>query len=151
VVGSRISTLIAQFLAESIVFTVISLIRSLILFIILLPKFNLLAGKNFDLHVVFTPVVLLSLLAIILIVGILGGGYPAFFLSRFSPVTVLKGEITQGSAGSIFRKIPVIVQITVSVIMIVCTLIVFRQLKYLKTMDQGFDQKNVVHFSLTRR
>jgi putative ABC transport system permease protein len=151
VVGSRRSTLIAQFLAESIVFTVISLIRSLILFIILLPKFNLLAGKNFDLHVVFTPVVLLSLLAIILIVGILGGGYPAFFLSRFSPVTVLKGEITQGSAGSIFRKIPVIVQITVSVIMIVCTLIVFRQLKYLKTMDQGFDQKNVVHFSLTRR
>jgi putative ABC transport system permease protein len=87
-------------------------------------------------------------LAIILIVGILGGSYPAFFLSRFSPVTVLKGEVTQGSAGSLFRKILVVIQFTVSVIMIICTLVVFRQLNYLKTSDQGFDQKNVVGLQL---
>jgi len=148
VVGSRRRFLVAQFLSESIIFTVISLIISIILLAALLPKFNLLAGKSFDLHVVYSPIVLMSLLAVILLVGIIGGSYPAFFLSRFSPVTVLKGEITQGSAGSLFRKILVVIQFTVSVIMIICTLVVFRQLNYLKTMDQGFDQENVVGLQL---
>ena len=148
VVGSRRRLLVAQFLSESIIFTTISLIISIVLLAALLPKLNLLAGKSFDLHVVYSPVVLMSLLVVILLVGIIGGSYPAFFLSRFSPVTVLKGEITQGSAGSLFRKILVVIQFTVSVIMIICTLVVFRQLNYLKTMDQGFDQENVVGLQL---
>ena len=150
VVGSRRGPLVAQFLSESIVFTLISLIFSIILLVILLPKFNLLAGKYFDLHVIYSPVVLLTLVGVILVVGIFGGSYPAFFLSRFSPVTVLKGEITQGSAGSLFRKILVVIQFTVSVIMIICTLVVFRQLNYLKTMDQGFDQTNVISLQLNQ-
>jgi putative ABC transport system permease protein len=148
VVGSRRGPLVLQFLSESVVFTIISLLISIIILVVLLPKFNLLAGKSFDFHIIYSPVVLLSLLGVILIVGIFGGSYPAFFLSRFSPVTVLKGEITQGSAGSLFRKILVVIQFTVSVIMIICTLVVFRQLNYLKTMDQGFDQKNVVGLQL---
>ncbi len=148
VVGSRRGPLVSQFLSESMVFTVVSLIISIVLIMVLLPKFNLFAGKSFDLHVIYSPVVILSFLAIAIIVGIFGGSYPAFFLSRFSPVTVLKGEITQGSAGSIFRKILVVIQFTISVIMIICTLIVFRQLNYLKTMDQGFDQKNVISLEL---
>jgi putative ABC transport system permease protein len=148
VVGSRRGPLVMQFLSESMVFTIISLIISIILIIILLPKFNLLAGKSFNIHVIYSTAVLLSLLAVIFIVGILGGTYPAFFLSRFSPVTVLKGEITQGSAGSLFRKILVVIQFSVSVIMIICTMVVFRQLKYLKTTDQGFDQKNVISLEL---
>jgi putative ABC transport system permease protein len=148
VVGSRRSALIFQFLAESTVFTLISLVFSIIILMILMPKFNLLAGKNFDLHILYSSQVLISLVVIILIVGILGGSYPAFFLSRFSPVTVLKGEITQGSAGSLFRKILVVIQFAISVIMIICTMVVFRQLNYLKTKDQGFDQKNVISLQL---
>ena len=151
VVGSRRAPLVFQFLSESILFTVISLIISIIILIVLLPKFNLLAGKAFDLHVIYSPVVLLTLTGVIIVVGILGGSYPAFFLSRFSPVTVLKGEITQGSAGSLFRKILVVIQFTVSVIMIICTLVVFTQIKYLKTMDQGFDQSNVIGLQLNDR
>jgi putative ABC transport system permease protein len=151
VVGSRRGPLMMQFLSESVIFTIISLILSLVILSILLPKFNILAGKNFDIHTIFSPVVLVSALSIIIIVGILGGSYPAFFLSRYSPVIVLKGEVTQGSAGSLFRKILVITQFTVSVVMIICTLVVFKQLNYLKTMDQGFDQKNVVYLRLNGR
>jgi putative ABC transport system permease protein len=150
VVGSRRGLLVLQFLSESMVFTVISLIFSIVILMILLPKFNLLAGKSFDLHIIYSPVVLLSMLSVILVVGILGGSYPAFFLSRFSAVTVLKGEITQGSAGSLFRKILVVIQFAISVTMIICTLVVFRQLSYLKTMDQGFDQKNVIGLQLNQ-
>ena len=150
VVGSRRGPLVIQFLSESVIFTIISLIISIILIVILLPKFNLLAGKSFDLHVIFSPAVLLSLTGTIVVVGIFGGSYPAFFLSQFSGVTVLKGEITQGSAGSLFRKILVVIQFTVSVIMIICTVVVFRQLNYLKTKDQGFDQKNIISLQLNR-
>jgi putative ABC transport system permease protein len=150
VTGSRRGPLVLQFLIESVVFTIIALVLSLIIFSILLPKFNILAGKYFDLHILYSPVMVISLLCIILVTGVLGGSYPAFFLSGFSPLTVLKGEITQGSAGSLFRKILVIIQFTVSVTMIICTLVVFRQLNYLKNMDQGFDQKNVVTLQLTR-
>jgi putative ABC transport system permease protein len=148
VVGSRRGPLIAQFLSESTVFTIISLILSIIILVALLPKFNTLAGKSFDLHIIYSPVVILTLVGVILVVGLLGGSYPAFFLSRFSPVTVLKGEITQGSAGSLFRKILVVFQFAISVIMIICTLVVFRQLNYLKTKDQGFDQKDVINLTL---
>ncbi len=148
VVGSRRSPLVLQFLSESMAFTFISLIISIILIILLLPIFNHLAGKSFNLQVIYSPVVIISLLTVMIIVGIFGGSYPAFFLSRFSPVTVLKGEITQGSAGSLFRKILVVIQFAVSVIMIICTLIVFTQLNYMKTMDQGFDQKNVISLQL---
>jgi len=150
VVGSRRGTLVAQFLSESVVLTIISLIISIVLLIILLPKFNNLAGKTFDLSVLYSPVVIISLLGIILVAGIFGGSYPAFFLSKFSPVTVLKGEITQGSAGSLFRKILVVIQFTISVAMIVCTMVVFRQLNYLKNKDQGFNQENVLSLQLNR-
>lgn len=148
VVGSRRMPLVLQFLSESVVFTLISLILSIILIMVLLHKFNELAGRSFDYHVLYSPAVLLSLIAVMIIVGIFGGSYPAFFLSRFSPVTVLKGSLTQGSAGSLLRKVLVVIQFTVSVIMIICTIVVFRQLNYLKTMDQGFDQKNVISLQL---
>lgn len=148
VVGSRRGPLVLQFLSESVIFTVLSLIISIILLMALLPRLNLLAGKSFESDVIYSPVVLLGMLGVVLLVGFVGGSYPAFFLSRFSPVTVLKGEITQGTAGSLFRKILVVIQFAVSVIMIVCTLVVFRQLSYLKQMDQGFDQRNVISLDL---
>jgi putative ABC transport system permease protein len=148
VVGSGRVAIILQFLSESVVFSLLSLIISLVLLVILLPKFNTLAGRFFDLSVLYSPVTLITILVVFIIVGILGGSYPAFFLSRFRPVTVLKGEITQGSAGSVFRKILVIIQFSVSVIMIICTLVVFRQLNYLKNMDQGFDQDKVISLQL---
>ncbi|HEX2976210.1 MAG TPA: ABC transporter permease, partial [Bacteroidales bacterium] len=148
VVGSQRRTLILQFLSESVVFTVISLILSIILFLALLPKFNIIAAKSFDISILQSPVFILSLIGIIVIAGIIGGSYPAFVLSGFSPVVVLKGEITQGNSGNLFRKVLVVIQFSISVIMIICTLVVFRQLNYMKNMDQGFDQKNVISLQL---
>jgi putative ABC transport system permease protein len=116
-----------------------------------LPKFNILAGKAFDLQILYSPVVLVTLTAVILLLGVLGGSYPAFFLSRFSPDVVLKGELTRGSAGSTFRKILVVIQFAVSVIMIVCTLVVFKQISFLKNKDQGFDQTNVMGIQLNNQ
>ncbi len=150
VVGSRRGPLVTQFLSESVILTLISLLLSIILLIILLPKFNLLAGKSFNLSTLVSPIVIISVLGIVLLTGILGGSYPAFFLSRFSPLTVLKGEITQGSAGTLFRKTLVVIQFTISVGMIICTMVVFRQLKYLKSMDQGFNQENVLTLELNQ-
>jgi putative ABC transport system permease protein len=150
VVGSRRGPLVAQFLSESVILTLISLLLSIILLIILMPKFNLLAGKSFNLSTLVSPIVIISVLGIVLLTGILGGSYPAFFLSRFSPLTVLKGEITQGSAGTLFRKILVVIQFTISVGMIICTMVVFRQLKYFKSMDQGFEQENVLSLELNQ-
>jgi putative ABC transport system permease protein len=151
VVGSRRAPLVMQFLSESVIFTVISLIISLILVVVLLPTFNNLAGKSFDISIILSPAIIVSFIGVIILVGVVGGSYPAFFLSRFSPVTVLKGVITQGSAGNLFRKILVVLQFTISVIMIICTLVVFRQLNFMKTMDQGFDQTNVLSLQLNNQ
>jgi putative ABC transport system permease protein len=144
VLGSGRGGLIMQFLAESATLTIIALIISLGAVALLLPEFNTLAGKYFEINVLFSPLILVSTIVIILVVGILGGSYPAFYLSRFSPVKVLKGEISKGSSGNLFRKVLVVIQFTVSVVMIICTLIVFRQLNYLKTKDLGYSMENII-------
>lgn len=148
VVGSQRRVLVLQFLSESILFTLIALVISIVLMMALLPRFNIIAAKAFDLTILYTPAFLLTILGVVIIVGIIGGSYPAFFLSRFSPSTVMKGEIVQGSAGNMFRKVLVIFQFAISAIMIICTLVVYRQLNYMKTMDQGFDQQNVIGLEL---
>jgi len=144
VVGSQREGLIFQFLTESTLLTVLSLVMSILLVLVMFPHFNQLAGKSFDLQVLYSPVVVISILAVIILVGILGGSYPAFYLSRFNPVNVLKGEVTKGSSGSLFRKVLVVIQFTISVAMIVSTLVVYKQLDYLKTKDLGYEMENVV-------
>ncbi len=151
VVGSQREGLIFQFLAESTLLTFISLIISIILVILLLPQFNHLAGKSFNMEVLYSPVILISIIAVIVVVGILGGSYPAFYLSRFNPVNVLKGEVTKGTSGSTFRKILVVIQFAISVAMIVSTLVVYKQLNYLKTKDLGYDMKNVISLEFSTR
>ncbi|WP_319482209.1 ABC transporter permease [uncultured Draconibacterium sp.] len=148
VAGTSRGPLLFQFLAESVFLTLVSLLFSIVLVIILLHQFNIVAGKSFDLSILISPIFLAALFSIVLIIGILGGCYPAFYLSRFNPSAVLKGEVTQGASGSSFRKVLVVIQFSISVIMIICTLVVYNQLNFLKTMDQGFDQENVISLRL---
>ncbi|MCK5029360.1 MAG: ABC transporter permease, partial [Bacteroidales bacterium] len=151
VVGSHRGSLILQFIMESALFTFISLILSIVLVVLLLPQFNQLAGKSFEISVLLSPVIIASVIGVIVVIGIFGGSYPAFYLSKFSPLTVMKGEITKGSSGSLFRKVLVIIQFTISVAMIVSTLVVFKQLNYLKTKDLGYNMDNVISLQFTTR
>jgi putative ABC transport system permease protein len=141
--GSSRGMLIRQFLGESVLITLISFIFSLILVKLLLPAFNDLSGKSLHFGILAMKDVVLSGLLIALVVGVVSGLYPAFYLSRFNPVIVLKGLATGGGGGS-FRKALVLVQFTISVIMIIGTLIVSGQLKFMKTTDLGFDKDDLM-------
>jgi putative ABC transport system permease protein len=141
--GSSRGMLIRQFLGESMLITLISFTLSLIIVKLLLPAFNELSEKSLHFGILAMSEVVLSGLFIALLVGVVSGLYPAFYLSRFNPVIVLKGLATGGGGGS-FRKALVLVQFTISVVMIIGTLIVSGQLRFMKTTDLGFDKENLM-------
>jgi putative ABC transport system permease protein len=148
VIGSSRRLLITQFLAESSLLTIFSLLLSIGLLVILLPQLNLISGKSFSLEVLGRPVTILSLVGIMLLVGIMGGFYPALFLSRFSPVMVMKGITQSGTSRGMFRKVLTVIQFTISGVMIASTLVVINQLDYLQNQDQGWNMDGVVSLQL---
>lgn len=148
VIGSSRRLLITQFLAESSLLTIFSLALSIVLLFIFLPQLNMLSGKDFSLEVLGRPVAILSLIGIMLLVGILGGTYPAIFLSRFSPVMVMKGITQSGTSRGIFRKVLTVIQFTIAGVMIASTLVVINQLNYMQNKDQGWDMERVVSLQL---
>jgi putative ABC transport system permease protein len=148
VIGSSRRLLIAQFLAESSLLTLFSLLLSIGLLVIFLPQLNLLSGKSFSLELLGQPVAILSLVGIMLLVGILGGAYPALFLSRFSPVMVMKGITQSGTSRGVFRKVLTVIQFTIAGVMIASTLVVINQLNYLQNKDQGWTMEGVVSMQL---
>ena len=149
VMGSQRRQLIAQFITESVVIALIAMLVSMLLIYALLPAFNSLANKSLPFSFILQTPVLLSLLAIVLFVGIVGGSYPAFYLSGFNPVNVLKGKLTSKGGNVFFRKFLVVFQFAISIFMLISTLIVFAQLQYMRNKDLGFDKERVVRLSLT--
>ncbi len=143
VVGSDRGLLIRQFLAESILITLISMIIAVLLAELMLPSFNHLARRNLSIDFLdsFTLPVLLGFT---LFVGLASGSFPALVLSAFSPTQVLKGKFTASPGGRIVRNVLVVLQFTVSVFLISFTLLVYRQLNYLLRTDMGFDRQNVI-------
>ncbi len=148
VIGSSRRLLITQFLAESSLLTFFSLVLSIGLLMMLLPQLNMLSGKEFSLDVLGRPVAILSLIGIMLLVGMLGGTYPAIFLSRFSPVMVMKGVTQSGTSRGVFRKVLTVIQFTISGVMIASTLVVINQLDYMQNKDQGWDMDGVISMQL---
>lgn len=148
VVGAIRSHLMGQFLAESIVVALLSLVFALLIIYIALPYFNTLSGKSLALD--FTNIKLVAgLLGITVVTGLLAGSYPAFYLSGFVPATVLKGNLTGGSAGSLFRNTMVVIQFAVSISLIVGTMIVYRQLNYIQQMNLGYDKENLLYVRMS--
>jgi len=144
VLGSHKSQLIKQFLSESIVISIIGLLLGILLVILALPTFNGLAGKEFNSAQLMSSTVLLGLLGIIIVTGIIAGSFPAFILSAFDPVIVLKGKLSSASKNSSLRKILVVVQFSISVFMIIGILIIIRQLDYIKNRNLGFNKEQMV-------
>jgi ABC-type antimicrobial peptide transport system permease subunit len=141
-IGSLRSQLIAQFLSESVLLAVISLFFALLLTQASLSFFNDLAAKQMS--VPWTnPLFIIAILGFTLFTGIVAGSYPAFYLSAFKPVKVLKGAITTGKKGSLPRQILVVLQFTVSLTLIIGTTIVFRQILYTQDRPVGYDREGL--------
>jgi putative ABC transport system permease protein len=144
VTGSSKRQLVMQFLVESTLTAVFALLLSVGFIALFLPTFNTLAGKFISFTTLFQPGMLLILLAVIFFVGIVGGSYPAFYLSKFNPVYVLKGSLSKGSSNVTLRRALVVVQFSISMIMLICTWIVYGQMNYLRNKDLGFNKDQVL-------
>ena len=144
VTGSNKTQLVLQFLIESTLTALVALLLSIGLIALFLPMFNTLAGKYISFGTLFKPDTILILLAVVVFVGIVGGSYPAFYLSKFNPVDVLKGSLSKGSSNVNLRKALVVIQFSISMIMLICTWVVYGQLRYLRNKDLGFDKAQVM-------
>jgi putative ABC transport system permease protein len=144
VLGSLRTNLIQQFITESVLMSFLALVVAVLLAWLLLPYFNQLAGKEIHLRSLFQPWMLLSFVLLMAAVGFLAGSYPAFFLSAFQPIKVLKGKLSEGFKGSILRNALVVFQFSISIILIVGTIVIYNQLTYIRSKDIGFDRNKVL-------
>ena len=144
-IGSHRQQLIGQFFSESFLVTGFAFVLALLLVQLLLPSFNLLADKEISMPW-NQPWFWLVSLGFCWLTGMLSGIYPAFYLSSFHPVKVLKGTFKVGSSAALPRKVLVVVQFTVSVVLIIGTLMVFRQIQHVKNRPVGYDNDNLVMF-----
>ncbi len=146
--GAIRGNIIRQFYGESTLLTGIALAIGLALTSLLLRPFNNLAAKELSLTVLGDPRTLLGLAAIAGLTGVIAGSYPALFLSSFDPVRVLKGSPSSGSRGAGFRKILVVVQFSLSVLLIIATIFISRQLRFMRDYKLGYDKEHLVAMRL---
>lgn len=150
VVGASRKQLITQFLSESTLISLSALVFSIILLILLLPAFNAITQKSIDLwNTIGNIGFWTAITAIILFISFVGGSYPAFYLSNFQPAKVLKGKLIELKNISFFgklklRQVLVVMQFTLSIIIIISTILIFDQLNYMKNKDLGFNKDKVI-------
>jgi putative ABC transport system permease protein len=144
VTGSSRKQLILQFLSESVLTAFVAVLLSCGLVILLFPVFNTISGKSFTVQTLFQPFNIFLLLGVGLFTGLIGGSYPAFYLSGFRPVSILKGSLSKASGNVSLRRTLVVLQFSISMIMLICTWVVYSQLTYLRKKDLGFDKNQVM-------
>ena len=148
VMGAGKSGLIGKFIGESVLMSFIAVALAVALLYMLLPSYNQLVEKQLSVNL-FNPLHLGCMLGIGIIAGLIAGSYPAFYLSSFNPVKVLKGIKIKSSAGVVFiRKALVITQFIASVILIISTIIVYRQVQHIKDRDLGYTKDNLIYMDL---
>ena len=143
-VGATRSELVLQYMGESMCSAGLALVIAMGLVIAILPWFNTLMGTAFQVSYLENPNLLLWLAGIALLVGLLSGSYPALFISQFHPAKILKGGVTGGVTGSTLRKGLVVAQFALSILLIISTATVYRQLDYMQNRQLGFDKDQVV-------
>lgn len=146
VLGSEKKQLVKQFLTEAILLSCLSAVIALILVAMLIAPFNSISGKDLQLLSLFSGKLWLFVAGLIVVTGFLAGSYPAFYLASFKPAVVIKGTklVRTGIADLLIRNGLVVFQFTVSTALIICTIIVFRQLQFMQTKDMGLEKENIL-------
>lgn len=143
VLGTERRSLMAQFLAESTLMVVLSLIIAVALAALVLPLFNDVSTKSMTIQSLFSPFILPLLVALPFVVGLIAGSYPAFYLSAFKPIQVLKGNLVGAKRGGL-RSALVVFQFAISIILIIGTIIIYSQLHYIQNKNLGFNKEQVL-------
>lgn len=147
VIGAARSSLVRQFMGEAMLMTGCAFIIAILLAILLLPAFNTLTGKQLTLPVT-QPVFWLLLIGLMIVTGITAGSYPAFFLSSLSPVQVLKGGLKFRGGTTYLRKSLVVFQFTLSIVLMISMIVIYRQMNYIQTKNLGYDREDLVYIPI---
>ena len=142
--GASRGRLILQFLNESILFTLISMLLAMLILNMVLPIFNSISGKILTINTLLSWEYIIALIFIILLVGFLAGSYPSIYLTSFKPTEVLRGKVKAGLKSGGVRSGLVVFQFSISIILIISTLLIYKQLNLLETRDLGFEKENVL-------
>jgi putative ABC transport system permease protein len=143
IAGAQKKSLIFQFIGESIIYTILAFLFSLLLVELSLPIFEQLTGRAIALNLL-NPIMILSGIGGIILLGIISGSYPAVILSSYSPVNIFKSNLVKGGKGLTMRTIIVIVQFTLAISLLIGTGIIYTQLQYMQKKDLGFDNENLL-------
>jgi predicted permease len=148
VLGAGKGKLIGQFMGEALIMALLSALVAVAIVSTFLPAFNSLVEKQLSLQIT-NPLHIFVLLSIALICGLLAGSYPAFYLSSFNPVTVLKGlKIKSGGSAGFIRKGLVVLQFSISIILIISTILIYQQINHVKSRDLGYNKDNLIYLQL---
>jgi putative ABC transport system permease protein len=143
-IGALRGKLMGQFLAESMIYSFLSAIAAFLIISAVLTPFNILAGKNLSLSFFANPLIIGGIIIFTILIGLIAGSYPAFYLTSFKPAEVLKGKIRSGFRNSRLRNVLVVFQFIISIALILGSLIVYEQLKFMQEKNLGFDKENMV-------
>jgi putative ABC transport system permease protein len=147
VLGAGKGELVMQFLGEALFMAALATLIATVLIAFTLPTFNTLVEKNLSLEP-GKPIHILILIAIMLICGFVAGSYPSIYLSSFNPVYILKGIKLKTGSAAFIRKGLVVIQFTISIILIICTVIIYQQIQHVKNRDLGFDKENLIELTM---
>ncbi|HZX09675.1 MAG TPA: ABC transporter permease [Acidobacteriota bacterium] len=148
VVGANRGNLIRQFLGESVFLTALAFLLGASLVSLFTPIYSQLLNKDLNILSMINPLSVLGLIALILIVGVAAGIYPAFFLSSFQPAKTLKGEVEKGGMGRKFRDFLVVFQFAISITLIICTFLIQNQIRFIKKAELGYEKENMLVINL---
>jgi putative ABC transport system permease protein len=146
--GASRGSLVRQFLGETFFVTFLAVLSACLMATLALPLLGSISGQEFSAVIFLQPLYLMSFALFVLLVGIVAGSYPAFFLSSFDPIQTLKGKLKGGAAGSLFRRILVVSQFAISIALVIGTLIISEQMRFVRGKDLGFDKAQVLVLSL---
>lgn len=145
VVGAERKQLILQFLTESFLLTVVAMLFAIVMAALLIPAFNQLTGKTIALY--FTWQMIVGIIGITLVTGFVAGSYPALYISKFNPLSILKGKLNTSAAELLSRKGLVVFQFTLSTVLIIAVFIIYQQIQFIQNTDPGYNKNNLIRLA----